>query len=119
MHDPHHVDHVEESGHNDPRGFLTGLLIGSLAGAAAMLLLAPQSGKRTRAHLQQRGFDLRDQASERVDHAVAQAGVKARQIKVGVREKAEDLQERGQELLDEQRERLTAAVAAGKMTLHG
>jgi len=33
---------------------LAGLLIGGLAGAGAMLLLAPQSGKETRAQIQQK-----------------------------------------------------------------
>lgn len=111
--------HVEESDVNDPRGFLAGLLIGSLAGAGAMLLLAPQSGKQTRAQLQQKGVELRDQTTATVDQAVERAGVKAREITGGVREKAEDLQQRGQDLLDEQRVRLNTAVEAGKTAVQG
>ena len=96
------------------KGFLAGLLFGSLAGAGTMLLLAPQSGKRTRAKIQLKSMELRDQAAETVEDAVAQARVKARQFTAGVSEKAEELQQRGQEILDEQRERLSTVVEAGK-----
>ena len=43
-------------------GLLAGLLIGGLAGAMAMLFLAPQSGKETRAKMQQLSYELREQA---------------------------------------------------------
>ncbi|MBE3037204.1 MAG: YtxH domain-containing protein, partial [Chloroflexi bacterium] len=36
---------------NNTKNVLIGLLIGGLAGAAAMLLFTPQSGKRTRAQI--------------------------------------------------------------------
>lgn len=39
--------------------FLTGFLFGALAGAAAALLMTPQSGDTTRSELQQRGFELK------------------------------------------------------------
>ena len=42
-------DHEYENGVNQAGGFFAGLLIGGLAGAVAMLLLAQRSGKRTRA----------------------------------------------------------------------
>lgn len=111
MQNPNYVEDIDV---NDPKAFLAGLLLGSLAGAGAMLLLAPQSGKHTRARIQQKGVELRDQTAESVDHAVAQAGIKAREISTGVREKAEDLQARSQELLGEQRDRFTSAVAEAK-----
>src|SRR3989304_3474810 len=110
--DNHSDKHEPDANH--PMGFLAGLLLGSLAGAGAMLLLAPQSGKRTRAHIQLKGMELRDQAAEAMDEAVAQTRVKARQIKTGVREKAEELQERGQAMLDEGRARGSAVVGAGR-----
>jgi gas vesicle protein len=111
---------------NDPRTFLAGLLIGSmmggLAGAGAMLLLAPQSGKRTRAKIQQKSMELRDKttdAVETMEDAVAQAGVKARHIRAGVREQAKELEQRGQELFDEQKERFSTLVEAGKEAVQG
>ena len=39
-------------------GLLIGLLIGGLTGAVTMLLLAPQSGKRTRAKIHRQGAEL-------------------------------------------------------------
>jgi len=39
---------------NHPGGLLAGLLIGGLAGAGVMLLLTPQSGKKTRVKIQQK-----------------------------------------------------------------
>jgi gas vesicle protein len=42
--------------------FLAGFVIGGLVGAAAALILAPQSGEETRAVIRQRGIELRDQA---------------------------------------------------------
>ncbi len=66
-------------------GLLIGLLIGSLAGAVTMLLLAPQSGKRTRAKLVRQSRDLREQTAETVEDAVEQARDKARQITHDVR----------------------------------
>jgi hypothetical protein len=66
-------------------GLLAGLLIGGLAGAVSMLLLAPRSGKRTRARLRQQGIELREQAAETVEDTVAQARVKTHQVAHDVR----------------------------------
>jgi gas vesicle protein len=77
----------QENGNNAKNswGFLAGLLVGGLAGAGAMLLLAPQSGKKTRAQIQQRSIELRDQTVKTVEGATAQARGKARQITDDVR----------------------------------
>lgn len=80
-------------------GLLAGLLIGGLAGAVAMLLLAPESGKKTLAKLQRQSHKLREQTVETVDDAVAQARGTARQITHDVRKQAEKLEQRGQALL--------------------
>jgi len=108
-----------ETGANNTWSFLAGLLMGGLAGAVAMLLLAPQSGKKTRAQIQQKSIELRDQTTEAVEDAVAQAGVKARQITADVHEQAEALQQRGQDMFDEQRKRLSTVVEAGKTAVQG
>ena len=96
-----------------------GLLVGGLAGAGVMLLLAPQSGKRTRASLQRKSSELRDQASDNLDDAVAQVRVKTRRITSDIGDMAEELQQRGQEIIDEQKERLYALRRDGKKALHG
>ena len=51
---------------------LLGMLIGGLAGAVAMLLLAPQSGEDTRMQIQEKGIELRDRTTEMVEDVVAQ-----------------------------------------------
>lgn len=73
-------------------GLLTGLAVGGLVGAVSMLLLAPQSGKRTRAKLQRQGQELRDQTAETVEDAVAQAQVTASHIKHDIRKQAKELE---------------------------
>jgi gas vesicle protein len=89
---------------------MTGLLLGGLVGGAAMILLAPQSGKDTRAQFQHKGIELRDQAVESVDGAVKQVRRSARQITDDVRVKAEELQVRGKDMVNEQREHLPSLV---------
>jgi gas vesicle protein len=98
-----------ETSANRPWSFLAGLLLGGLAGAGAMLMLAPQSGKRTRVKIQQKSTELRDQATETVEDAMAQARAKVHKVKGDVRKDAKELQHRGQEMLDEQKERLSTA----------
>jgi gas vesicle protein len=90
-------------------GFLAGLLVGGLASAGAMLLLAPQSGKKTRAQIQQKSIELRDQTVKTVEGAVAQARGKARQITDDVHKQAGELLQRGQNMLDEQRSQVSSA----------
>ena len=48
-----------------------GLLIGGLAGAAAILLLASQSGKQTRAKIQQKSNQWRDRTNRFVKNTLA------------------------------------------------
>jgi gas vesicle protein len=112
-----HPDHETHSNH--PGSFLAGALLGGLAGAGAMLLLAPQSGRRTRAQIQLKGIELRDQATEAVEDGMLQTRVKARQVTADIREKAKEIQHSGQDLLAEQKARLSAVVAAGKPASQG
>ena len=112
-------DHEHENGVNQVGGFFAGLLIGGLAGAVAMLLLAPQSGKRTRAQIQLKSMELREQTTEAVEDALKQARTQGRQIRADVREKADELQQRGPAVLDEQKETWSALVEAGKTAVQG
>ena len=89
---------------------LTGLLIGSLVSVVATLLLAPQSGKKTRKQIQRKGKKLRKQAAKAVDESVSQVRAKAEQVTTGIQEQAEGLQQRGQDVVDQQKERLASAV---------
>ena len=102
-----------------PGSFLAGMLLGGLAGAGAALLLAPQSGEKTRAQIEQKSMELRDQTTEAVEDAVAQTRVKARQVTTDVRTQVEALQQRGQAVFDEQKARMSATLKAGKQALSG
>jgi gas vesicle protein len=48
-------------------GFIIGLAIGALAGAAAALLLAPASGEELRKNIGDKAVELKDQAQQQVD----------------------------------------------------
>jgi len=96
---------------------LAGLLVGSLAGALTMLLLAPQSGKDTRTQIKDKSIELRDRTTEMVEDAMAQVRLKANQLKIGGREKAEELLHQGQALVAEQLEHVSEAAQAGKKAI--
>ena len=106
-------DQNYENGANQVGNFLAGFLLGGLSGAVTMLLLAPQSGKKTRTNLQRKGIEVRDQMVKSVEDATAQVRSKAREVThdvqeqaEDVQEQAEDLQQRGQDVIDEQRDHL-------------
>ena len=107
-------NHRNESENNNPGGFLAGMLLGSLAGAGAMLLLAPQAGKKTRNDIQQQGRKLREQTAETIEDGVKQVRDKAHQVTTSIHDQADALQQRGQDVVDEQKERWGPVVEAGK-----
>lgn len=48
-------------GDSNKGAFLTGFLLGGLAGAAGALLMTPQSGETTRLQIRDRGIELKTQ----------------------------------------------------------
>lgn len=100
------------NGISNAKNVLIGVLIGGLAGAAAMLLFAPKSGKQMRDEIQEKGIELRDQTSDSIKKAVAQIRSKTNKFTAGVREKAGDLKQLGQDKLVENLDRASAAVEA-------
>jgi gas vesicle protein len=91
-----------------------GLLIGAAAGAAAMLLLAPRSGKATRLRIRERGIELRDRTTGIVDDAMNQVRAGTSTLVADGRQKAEEIKEQGKELLAEQLGRVSAAAQAAQ-----
>jgi gas vesicle protein len=105
-------------------GFVAGLLIGGLAGALTMLLMAPQSGEHTRRKIRRKALEFRDQvadsaeeARDRAEQTLDAARDRVDDVKHTVRDRADDVQQRGQDLLDQQRERVDSAVQAGKTAI--
>ena len=95
---------------NNILGVLAGTLIGALAGAMTMLLLAPQSGKDTRRQIQEKGIELRDRTTEMVEDTIAQVRTKANKLTMGIKDY-------GQELAVEQLENVSEAAQAGKKAI--
>ena len=95
---------------NNVAGVLAGMLIGGLAGAVTMLLLAPQSGKDTRKQIQEKGIELRDRTTELVGDTMTQVRSQANKITVG-------LKDRGQELAVKQLDQVSEAAQAGKKAI--
>jgi gas vesicle protein len=95
---------------NNAFGVLVGMVIGALAGAATMLLLAPQSGKDTRKQIQEKGIELRDRTTEMVEDTIAQVRTKANKITM-------DVKNYGQELAVDQLDHVSEAARAGKRAI--
>jgi gas vesicle protein len=95
-------------------GVLAGLLIGGIAGAVTMLLMAPQSGEETRSQLQKKGLELRDRTTEMLESAVTQVRSDGQKLAVTGRQKAEELLQQGQALVADQLDRVSDAAQAGK-----
>lgn len=116
----------------DLGAFLAGFIIGGLAGAAAALLLAPQSGEETRVMIREKGIELKDRAVEtyeetltkaeralddarvKAEQAIDETRLRAEELASLAKEKASDLQQRGQVVLEEQKNRIGSAIDAGR-----
>jgi gas vesicle protein len=112
-------NHAPLNHNNNISGVATGLFLGSMIGAATMLLLAPQSGKRTRVQIQQKGIELRDLATEKVEDAMAQVRLESKKLARSGRHKAKELMQQGQELVTEQLAHVSEVVETGKKSILG
>lgn len=111
------MSHEHEQHYNNTVGVLSGMLIGGLAGALTMLLLAPKSGKDTRNEIQEKGIELRDQAAELMEDAMAQVRMDRKKITMDGRQKAKELFQQGQALVAEQLDHVSEAAQAGKKAI--
>ena len=96
---------------------LVSLVVGGLAGAVTMLLLAPQSGRETRTQLQEKGIELRDRTAELVEGTMAQVRLSSNKIKMGGSEKIKELKQQGQDLVVGQLDHVSEAAQAGKKAI--
>jgi gas vesicle protein len=83
-------------------GFVTGLLLGILAGATLAMIASPQSGEETRS-------TLRAKAREAADRARDTAG----EVSEAVGGQTNELLERGRAIVERARARVDEAVAEG------
>jgi gas vesicle protein len=99
---------------NNTRNVLLGIVIGGLAGAATMLLLAPQSGKDTRMQIQKKGLELRDRTTEMVEDTMTQVRSNVNKIASDGGQKIKELKQQGRKLAVEQLDRVSAVLDAEK-----
>ena len=113
--DEHEFEHMEYRGTSGAgKQVFKGLLIGSLVGAATMLLFAPRSGQETRAEIRGKAMELRDRTTETVKDTVSQAKSKAYELKENVWDKAAELKQRGKETAQQKLGRISQAAETGK-----
>lgn len=87
--------------------FLGGLLLGNVAGAGVMLLMAPQSGKKTRKQIQRKGWAMKKKTIKTVKHKAEQAQDKAHQVTTSI-----------QDAIDDQKDRWEPVITAGKTAVN-
>ena len=68
---------------NNSLGILVGMVIGTLAGAGAMLLLAKRSGKETRTQIEKKAWELRGRTTEMVEDTMVQVRLNPDKITMG------------------------------------
>jgi gas vesicle protein len=107
---------MEQMG-NGAKHILTGILVGGLIGATAMLFLAPRSGEEMRAEVRDKAMDLRDRTAESVKDKVSQVKSKAGSLTGSVKGQAQDIKHLGQDMLVEKLERATEALEAAKKAI--
>ncbi len=86
--------------------FFFGFVIGALAGAAAALLLAPESGEEVRKQISEQGVALKDRAQK----VTGEVRTQAQQLAAEARSQAEHVQERGRIVLSENVKKAQQAV---------
>jgi gas vesicle protein len=84
---------------DNTKGFLLGILIGGIAGAATGILCAPKSGVETREQMKKKALDAKEKATET-----------ARNVK----ESAEKATAKSKELVETGAARVRGAVEAGR-----
>jgi gas vesicle protein len=94
-------------------GTILGSLLGGLVGAGVMLLLAPQSGEKTRKQLWRKGRDLRLHTVDTIEDGADAVRTKSHEVKNVLHNQAETLQQHADDFVDQQKERWSPVVEAG------
>jgi gas vesicle protein len=106
--------------------FLVGFVLGGIAGAAAALLLTPQSGEETRTVIKEKAIELKDKATETYDEVSEKATAvatdykgKATELAKEAKVKADDLSTKGQELFEEQKAKIAGTTRKVRKAVEG
>jgi gas vesicle protein len=99
--------------------FFAGVLIGGLVGAAAALLMAPQSGEETRRTIGRYGNEFRDRAQDSLDDARDRAEATVADARRRGERIIEEARERAEKIMRESRERARAESAGDAQTAAG
>ena len=95
-------------------GTILGSLIGGLVGAGVMLLLAPQSGEKTRKQMRRKSRDLlRVHTTDTIEDGADAVRTKSHEATNILHHQAETLQQRSDDFVDQQKERWSPVVKAG------
>jgi len=104
---------MDDSEYREAIGFLAGLTVGAVIGMAAALLLAPQSGARTRRQIARAAEAWTDTAGETLDDArdearelADKAGRETRRLAKRARKEADRTGDRLAEVVEKGRDRL-------------
>lgn len=101
------------SEYRDALNFIVGMTLGALVGTTAALLLAPQSGKRTRRQLARKAEELGDTATEAFDEAREET----RRLADRTARETKRLADRARTRADRTSDRLSEAVDRGRERL--
>jgi gas vesicle protein len=106
---------------NEFGAFLSGLMLGGIAGAITALLLAPQSGEETRKVILDKSMEIKDKALEtvedarlRAENAAEEARLAAQEYSDKLQQQAKSLQEQGRVILEEQKQKIEKVTKGGK-----
>lgn len=106
---------------NGAKHVLTGLVVGGLIGATAMLFLAPRSGEEMRSEVKDKALGLRDRTTETVKETIkdtlSQVKSKKDELTGGIKGRAQGLKYKGQDMLVEKLDRASEAVDAAKKAI--
>lgn len=96
------------NGNGDSGAFMVGFVMGALVGAAAAILMAPQSGEETRRQIREKGVELKSQAEDELRAAIARAEEAAEQARARITELQAELEARGVEMVEDARRQVSA-----------
>ena len=88
--------------------------VGGLIGAGTMLLMAPQSGEKTREVIRKKSVEFKDKAVNSAEETRHRAGDRLDDIRSETKDRVSTLKDRGQKELDAQRANIKEKVRETK-----